>query len=80
MEVIDRKKKSSVSDYDFEQKEAIKNLNKDLDSFIQEKKTMSPLAKWEAFDDICEEYSFLFNRIKILAMTNGKIRKLQEDE
>lgn len=72
-EVIERQKKSLLEEYDYEEKVRILTLKKRIDWFVENKQNMSQVEKWEAFDDIFEDYSVA--RPRLIEMINSVIRK-----
>ena len=72
-EVIERHKKSLLEEYDYEEKVRILNLKTRIDWFVENKQNMSQGEKWEAFDDILEDYSVA--RQRLIVMINAVIRK-----
>ena len=72
-EVIEKRKKSLLEEYDYEQKVRLMSLKKRIDWFITNKPQMSQNEKWEAFQDMCDDYEV--DRDRLLQMVNNEIRK-----
>lgn len=74
-----RRAESLIERLDREEKDARDQLKIDIDLFIQEKKTMSPLTKWETFYELHEKYHHMFSREVLIERINKRIRKLGQD-
>jgi hypothetical protein len=72
-EVLEKRRKSLLEDYDYEQKIRLLSLKKRIDWFVTSKPFMSQCEKWEAFDDMQEDYDV--NRERLIEMINREIRK-----
>lgn len=71
--VIEKRKKSLLEEYDYEQKVRLMSLKKRIDWFITNKPQMSQNEKWEAFQDMYDDYEV--DRDRLLQMVNNEIRK-----
>lgn len=71
--ILEKQKKSLLEEYDYEQKIRILTLNKRIAWFVSNKKQMSQNEKWEAVDDMCDDYAT--NRKQLVNMINFEIRK-----
>lgn len=71
--VLEKQKKSLLEDYDYEQKVRLLSLRKRIDWFIDNKPQMSQCEKWEAFQDMYDDYDVEWNRL--IDMVNIQIRK-----
>lgn len=72
-QVIEKRKKSLLEEYDYEQKIRVLTLKKRIDWFVENKHSMGQCEKWEAFDDIFEDYTVA--RPRLIEMINAIIRK-----
>lgn len=72
-ELLEKRTKSLLEEYDYEEKVRVLTLKKRIDWFVENKKNMSQVEKWEAFDDIFEDYSVA--RPRLIEMINAAIRK-----
>lgn len=70
MEVLE---KSLLEEYDYEQKVRLMSLKKRIDWFITNKPQMLQAEKWEAFQDMYDDYDIDWDRL--LQMVNREIRK-----
>lgn len=76
-ETIEKNKKNLLEELDYEEKVRVLNLNKRIEWFVDNKKQMSQNEKWEAFQDICEDYDLLidFQVDNLIKRINNLIRK-----
>ena len=72
-QVLEKQTKSLLEDIDYEEKIRVLNLNKRIEWFVDNKKTMGQSEKWEAFYDICEDYDIDEDALK--KRINNLIRK-----
>ena len=68
-----RKLETLIEKHDKEKKKQLKALREDVDFFIMEKKTMTPLEKWEAFRKLVDGQE-LFTYVQMIAFVNSQIR------
>ena len=73
IEVFEKQKKSLLQDIDYEEKIRILNLNKRIEWFVDNKRSMGQCEKWEAFYDIIEDYDIDIDVLK--KRINSLIRK-----
>ena len=79
METLERKKKKSLlEEIDYEEKVRQLNLKKRIEWFVQNKKNMGQCEKWEAFDDIMEDYE-LGDRSMLIERINRVIRAAKKE-
>ena len=64
IEVFEKQKKSLLQDIDYEEKIRILNLNKRIEWFVDNKRSMGQCEKWEAFYDIIEDYDIDIDVLK----------------
>ncbi len=80
METLERKKKKNLlEEFDYEEKIRHLSLKKRIDWFVQNKKQMGQAEKWEAFDDIMEDYE-LNDRNMLIERINRIIRKIKKED
>ena len=80
METIERKKKKSLlEEIDYEEKVRQLSLKTRIEWFVQNKKNMGQCEKWEAFDDIMEDYE-LNDRDMLIERINRIIRKIKKED
>jgi hypothetical protein len=72
-ELLEKREKSLLEEYDYEQKVRLMSLKKRIDWFINNKPQMSQCEKWEAFQDMYDDYDIDWDRL--LQMVNSEIRK-----
>lgn len=72
-EVIEKRKKSLLEEHDYEEKIRYLNLKKRIEWFIDNKKQMSQNEKWDAFNDIVEDFEV--DRSVLMDRVNNLIRK-----
>jgi hypothetical protein len=68
-----RKLETLIEKHDKEKKNELKTLREDVDFFIMEKKTMTPLEKWEAFRKLVDNQE-LFTYAQMIDFVNSQIR------
>lgn len=68
-----RKLETLIEKHDKEKKNELKTLREDVDFFIMEKKTMTPLVKWEAFRKLVDSQE-LFTYAQMIDFVNSQIR------
>lgn len=68
-----RKLETLIEKHDKEKKNELKTLREDVDFFIMEKKTMTPLEKWEAFRKLVDGQE-LFTYDQMIDFVNSQIR------
>lgn len=73
--VIEKKKKSLLEEHDYEQKVRLMSLKKRIMWFVENKSKMSQNEKWEAFQDMLEDYEMEKEKERLLQMINYEIRK-----
>lgn len=73
METIEKQKKSLLEDIDYEEKIRVLNLNKRIEWFVDNKRSMDSCDKWEAFYDIQDDYDIDVDVLK--KRINNLIRK-----
>lgn len=79
METLERKRtKNLLEEFDYEEKIRHLSLKKRIEWFVQNKKNMSQCEKWEAFDDIMEDYE-LNDRDVLIERINRVIRSIKKD-
>ena len=67
---LETTKKNVLDDYDLRTKELVQAVN----AFVLAKRTMSQGPKWEAFDEILEEFQDIIDRPDLIEMCNRLIR------
>lgn len=72
-QVLEKKTKSLLEEIDYEEKIRVLNLNKRIEWFVDNKKSMGQSDKWEAFYDIQEDYDIDVDVLK--KRINNVIRK-----
>lgn len=72
-EVLEKQRKNLLEDFDYEEKIRVLNLNKRIEWFIDNKPLMSQNEKWDAFNDIIEDYDV--DSEVLLKRINNVIRK-----
>lgn len=72
-QVLEKKTKSLLEEIDYEEKIRALNLNKRIEWFVDNKKSMGQSDKWEAFYDIHEDYDIDVDVLK--KRVNNVIRK-----
>lgn len=72
-QVLEKKTKSLLEEIDYEEKIRVLNLNKRIEWFVDNKKSMGQSDKWEAFYDIHEDYDINVDILK--KRINNVIRK-----
>ncbi len=73
IETLEKKKKSILEELDYEDKVRVLSLNKRIEWFVDNKRSMSQNTKWEAFYDIVEDYNINADVLK--KRVNSLIRK-----
>jgi hypothetical protein len=71
--LLEKKRKSLLEDYDYEEKVRILTLKKRIEWFVDNKSKMTQNEKWDAFRDMYDDYDTDWNRL--IDMTNSIIRK-----
>lgn len=71
--VLEKQTKSLLEDLDYEEKIRVLNLNKRIEWFVDNKRSMDQCEKWEAFYDIVEDYDIDVDVLK--KRVNNVIRK-----
>lgn len=72
-QVLEKQTKSLLEEIDYEEKIRVLNLNKRIEWFVDNKKSMGQSDKWEAFYDIQEDYDIDVDVLK--KRINNVIRK-----
>lgn len=72
-DILEKKKKSLLEDYDYEEKVRVLSLKKRIDWFIDNKSSMTQGEKWDAFRDMYHDYNVEWSRL--IEMVNVRIRK-----
>lgn len=72
-EVLEKQRKNLLEEFDYEEKIRVLNLNKRIEWFIDNKPLMSQNEKWDAFNDIVEDYDV--DSEVLLKRINNVIRK-----
>lgn len=73
MDVLEKQRKSLLEEIDYEEKIRVLNLNKRIEWFVDNKRSMGQCEKWEAFYDIVEDYDIDVDVLK--KRINNSIRK-----
>jgi hypothetical protein len=71
--VLEKQTKNLLEDLDYEEKIRVLNLNKRIEWFVDNKRSMGQCEKWEAFYDIVEDYDIDVDVLK--KRVNNVIRK-----
>ena len=72
-ELLEKREKSLLEEYDYEQKVRLMSLKKRIDWFVTNKPQMSQSEKWEAFQDMYDDYDIDWDQL--LQMVNRELRK-----
>lgn len=72
-EVLEKQRKTLLEDHDYEEKVRVLNLNKRIEWFVDNKRSMGQSEKWEAFYDMVEDYDIDVDVLK--KRINNLIRK-----
>ncbi len=73
IKVLEKQTKSLLGEIDYEEKIRVLNLNKRIEWFVENKRSMGQSDKWEAFYDIQEDYDIGVDVLK--GRINNLIRK-----
>lgn len=73
IETLEKKKKSILEEIVYEDKVRVLSLNKRIEWFVENKRSMSQNTKWEAFYDIVKDYNINADVLK--KRVNNLIRK-----
>lgn len=73
IKVLEKQTKSLLEELDYEEKIRVLNLNKRIEWFVENKRSMGQSDKWEAFYDIVEDYDIDVDVLK--KRVNNIIRK-----
>ena len=73
IKVLEKQTKSLLGEIDYEEKISVLNLNKRIEWFVENKRSMGQSDKWEAFYDIQEDYDIGVDVLK--GRINNLIRK-----
>ena len=73
MEVLEKQRRRIIEELEYEEKVRVLSLSKRIEWFVDNKRSMSQNTKWEAFNDIVEDYDIDADALK--KRINNLIRK-----